>query len=224
MNSDQLINLIQTIFKVFGGALAAKGIGDSSVWEGVGGAVIAIVTFLISHKWNATPTTITTNTIAPTTAGRQSGFALFELMMFTALAGVVVCVFVGCAAIQPGNDPIVVNVERTETVARDTFDMVLGIDNSQRGFYRTNAPAFHSFCEWLRQPQSVPDFNSPTAAMLTLPRASAMLISLDNVKLDYKSAKASSNDVFTALQTVTGAMAQANAWLNTGVATNSTPQ
>ncbi|SRR5579862_24188 len=55
MNQDQILNLIQTLFKVGGGALAAKGIGDSSVWEAIGGAVVAAVTWYLSHKWHATP-------------------------------------------------------------------------------------------------------------------------------------------------------------------------
>jgi hypothetical protein len=55
MNQDQVINLIQTLFKVGGGALVAKGFGDDSLWEGIGGAVVAIVTWYLSHQWNKTP-------------------------------------------------------------------------------------------------------------------------------------------------------------------------
>lgn len=57
MNTDQIINFIQTIFKVGGGALAAKGYGDSSQWEFWVGLITAIITYIISHKWNATPDT-----------------------------------------------------------------------------------------------------------------------------------------------------------------------
>lgn len=221
MNSDQLINLIQKLLTAGGAFLAAKGLGSSSLWETVVGCLMAGVTWYVSHRWNAAPPAM-----APVSVGlsnKQSGFARLGLLLFVAaLCSVtLLCLIQGCAAIQKGNDPLVVNVERTETIARDTFDMVLSIDNSQRDFYRNNAPAFHNFCEWLRQPQSVPDVDGK---VVSLPRDLAMLLSLDNVKLDYKAARASSNDVFTALQTVTGAMAQANAWLNTGVATNTIPK
>lgn len=119
---------------------------------------------------------------------------------------------IGCAQIQKGSDPLVVNVERLETTGKATFDLVLGLDNSDRGFWRTNAPAFHDFCEWLRQPQGVPVSNATAELKLELPRASAMLLGLDNVKLDYKAARASSNDLFTALMTVQSAVNQASAW------------
>jgi hypothetical protein len=46
-----------------------------------------------------------------------------------------------------------------------------------------------------------------------------MLVSLDDVKLDYKAARVSSNAVFTALATVQSAMNQANSYLS--VVTNS---
>lgn len=118
----------------------------------------------------------------------------------------------GCAHIQPGQDPLVVNVERTETVAKSTFDLVLNVDNSRREYFETNAPAYHNFCEWLRQPQTIEETN-------TLPRATAMLMSLDDIKVSYKQARASSNDVYTVLATVTSTMKQASAWLN--IVTNS---
>jgi hypothetical protein len=130
----------------------------------------------------------------------------------------------GCAHIQPGNDPLVVRVEQTETIAKTTFDQVLAIDNSNRIFFGKNAPDFHKFCEWLRAPQQISPGDSLTIGTNALPRCSAMLFSLDDVKRSYKLAGASSNDVFTALQTVTSAMGQANVWLTSGVATNSTPQ
>lgn len=115
--------------------------------------------------------------------------------------------FFGCAHLQPGADPIVVNVERTETIAKSSFDLVLNVDNSKRDFFATNAPGFHNFCEWLRAPQTVEETN-------TLPRCSALLVSLDDVKLSYKAGRSSSNQVFTALVTVQSAMNQANSWLS----------
>lgn len=192
MNKDQLINLVQTVLKIGGGMLASKGIMDSSTWEAVTGGIIAVLTWWASHKWNAS-----------SSPAQSQGTLPLNLILF----GAVVSIFAaGCVGLQPGADPLVVRVEQTETVAKSTFDLVLGVDDSNRPFFATNAPPFHRFCEWLREPQTVEQTN-------TLPRCSAMLLSLDDVKLDYKAARVSSNDVFIVLQTVNGAMAQANAWL-----------
>lgn len=105
----------------------------------------------------------------------------------------------------PGADPLVVNVERAETLGKSTFDLVLNTDNDNRPFWRTNAPAFHGFCEWLRQPQTVEGTN-------TLPRAAAMLVSLDDVKLSYQSHGASSNALASALGAFSEIVNQASAW------------
>jgi hypothetical protein len=70
MNQDQVINLIQTLFKVGSGALVAKGFGDDSLWEGIGGAVVAIVTWYLSHQWNKTPgPSPMSNVQSPTSGG-----------------------------------------------------------------------------------------------------------------------------------------------------------
>ena len=112
-----------------------------------------------------------------------------------------------CATIQPGNDPLVVNTERTETAAKSTFDLVLNLDNNNRALWQTNAPAFHEFCEWLREPQTVEGTN-------TLPRASAMILSLDNIKASYVAAQVDSNTLWTALSTLTATLNQASSWMN----------
>ena len=120
-------------------------------------------------------------------------------------AALILGILLGCAQLQPGADPLVVNTERTETIAKTTFDLVMQVDNTDRGFWRTNAPAFHSFVEWLREPQTV--------QTNTLPRCLAMILSVDDVKLDYRAARASSNDLATAVLTLHGALNQAGAWL-----------
>ena len=112
---------------------------------------------------------------------------------------------IGCSSLQPGADPLVVNAERVETVGKSTFDLVLNLDNSNRPYWQSNAPAFHDFCQWLRQPQTIEQTN-------TLPRAAAMLLSLDDVKLDYQSARSSSNALVEALATFQGVLNQAQAW------------
>jgi hypothetical protein len=113
-----------------------------------------------------------------------------------------------CASLAPGADPLVVRVEQAETTGKSTFDLVLNEDNSNRSFWKTNAPAFHNFAEWLRQPQTVEATN-------TLPRASAMLISLDDVKLAYKASKTAGNSnlLYTIVATTEAAVSQASAWI-----------
>lgn len=123
----------------------------------------------------------------------------------------VVFISTGCVKLKPGADPLVVRVEQTEAGAKATFDLVLKIDHTDRGFWRTNAPAFHNFCEWLRQPQPVWGTNQ-------LPRASAMIVNLDNIKQDYVASRASSNAVISALTVLQSAVREASAW--SGVVTN----
>lgn len=120
---------------------------------------------------------------------------------------------IGCMRLRPGADPLVVRVEQSEAVSKSSFDLVLRVDNLDRGFWRTNAPAFHGFCEWLRYPVPVWKTN-------TLPRASAMIANLNTVKVDYKQARASSNDLYIALITLQSAANQASAWA--AIVTNST--
>jgi hypothetical protein len=204
MNTDTLQLIGQILLIGLGPILAKRGIsiGSADVDHllGAGSFVVGII-WKFWH-WNATPST---------PAAAQ---AIPIKQIVSALALTTALFFMGCAHLAPGADPVVVRVEQTETIAKTTFDQVLSIDNSQRAFYATNAPGFHNFCEWLRQPQTAEGTN-------TLPRCTAMLVSLDDVKLDYKAAHVSSNAVFTVLQTVTGAMAQANEWLAKGPDTNS---
>lgn len=122
------------------------------------------------------------------------------LLALTAVASVF-----GCAALQPGQDPIVVRCEQLETTAQGGFDLVLNIDNANRALVATNIPAFHGFCEWLRQPQTVEITNR-------LPRASAMLVSLDDIKLAYKASTISSNSLIEAMATVQATLNQAQSW------------
>jgi hypothetical protein len=138
-------------------------------------------------------------------------WAGFTVAMIGALFAIQL--LLGCKSLTAGADPLVVRVEQTETTAKAGFDAVLNEDNSNRSFWITNAPAFHKFCEWLRQPQTVEGTNS-------LPRAAAMLVSLDDVKVAYKSASTSANSnlLFTIVGTVEAAVLQAQSWLT--IATN----
>ena len=121
---------------------------------------------------------------------------------------------VGCATLSPGADPLVVRVEQGQTVANATFDMVLKQDNSNRDFWRTNAPAFHQFCEWLRTPST---YQSTT----TVPRCVLIELNVDDLKVAYKASKTASNSnaLWTAFGTLSEVITQAQSW-NT-IVTNS---
>jgi len=139
-------------------------------------------------------------------AGSGTAALILALAAGLALGGIL-----GCAPLQPGADRLVVRVEQTETSAKASFKAVLTLDNNSRDFFRTNLPAFHNFCEWLRTPMPVID----RGATISLPRDLAMVVSLDNLKLDYQSGRASSNNLFTAWQVLDGTISEASTWMNT---------
>jgi len=72
----------------------------------------------------------------------------FFTMLF--LFGALCISLAACATLNPGADPLVVRTEQVQAGADATVDFVLNIDQSNRGFWLTNAPAFHNFCEYLR--------------------------------------------------------------------------
>jgi hypothetical protein len=136
---------------------------------------------------------------------------LFAIILTAGISGT--CLIQGCGTTpDSGSDPLTIKVEQVETSATATFDLVVHVDNSDRGFWRTNAPAFHNFCEWLRAPMAVDQTN-------ILPRGLAMVKQLDNVKVAYKSGLATSNTLVTILLTTQSTLDQAAAW-STITATN----
>jgi hypothetical protein len=206
MNTDTLQLIGQVILIGLGPVLAKHGIslGNADLDKLLGSvSLLAGIVWKFWH-WNVTPS-------APA-ASQPAAVPINRIVSVLALTAALF-LFWGCAHLQPGADPIVVNVERFETTAKPTFDLALNVDNSNRAFFATNAPQFHHLCEWLRQPQTVEQTN-------TLPRAAAMLVSLDDVKLAYKAGRASSNEVFTVLTTAQSAVNQASSWLT--VVTNQT--
>ncbi len=126
-------------------------------------------------------------------------------------APALIALFEGCASLAPGADPVVVRAEQVETIAQSTLNLVVQEDQANRGFWMTNAPAFHSFAEWLRAPMPVDGTN--------LPRGLAIIKQLDDVKLSYKAGAATSNQVETVITTLQTALTQASAWLT--IASNS---
>lgn len=133
---------------------------------------------------------------------------------FVSLLSLTAIIFglVACAHLQPGADPLVVRVEQGLTGAKATFDMVLHVDNADRGFWRTNAPAFHNFCSWLRTPMpyTAPDFLTFT----NMPRASLMQLNVQDLKLAYKASRTSgnSNALWTAWTVLDTSLNQASSW------------
>lgn len=117
-------------------------------------------------------------------------------------------ILIGCAHLTPGADPLVVRVEQTQSGAMGTFDLVLHEDQANRSFWATNAPAFHSFCEWLRTPQK---YNGSNVA-----RCVAIQFNVDDLKLAYKAGKTTgnSNALYTAFTVLSAAVGQASSWQN----------
>lgn len=117
----------------------------------------------------------------------------------------------GCVALQPGADPLVVRAEQAQTMAEGTFDLIINLDHLDRGFWRTNAPAFHGFVEQLRF--KVPVYN--VAGRTNLPRYIAAQWQLDRAKLDYVAARnyATSNTLAAALASLQALSDQTTAWL-----------
>lgn len=138
-----------------------------------------------------------------------------------ALAAVAAAVIIGCGTIQQGHDPLIVRVEQAETMAADTFDTVLRLNSVNRPFWRTNLPAFHEYCEWLRETQAVTfrlrSSNAPggfvtRTAIAT--RSSAMVIELNEVKHEYRAGKASSNTLWGVYSALNSALAKASEWVS----------
>lgn len=125
-----------------------------------------------------------------------------KTLMLVALA-----LLAGCATLNPNADPLVVRAEQAQTLAGPSFDLVLNTDHSNRSFWRTNAPAFHQFCEWLRTPMEYGPSN-------TVSRAVLIQLNLDDVKLAYKRTKntGTSNALVLALSVLQTATAQAQSW------------
>jgi len=130
----------------------------------------------------------------------QSGLLAFLCVLCASVA------MLGCAGLQAGADPVVVRTEQFLTGAQGTFRYTLQVDDLDRGYWRSKAPAFHEYCEVLRTPTVYQETN-------TLPQYRVALLALNDLKNDYKRGRASSNAVLTALAVVEGLNNQAGAWL-----------
>lgn len=57
---------------------------------------------------------------------------------------------VSCASIQPGNDPVVVNAERTTQVAMTSFDSFLKYERSNEAALKSMNPGIHQYANTIR--------------------------------------------------------------------------
>jgi hypothetical protein len=124
------------------------------------------------------------------------------------LALVLTCVALSCATLEPGADPFVVRVEQTQTSASATIDMILHVDHADRGLWRSNAPAFHRWCEYLRTPQPY--------GTTTVPRAVAIKLNVDDLKLAFKASRSApgSNALWSAWSVLNALVLQSASWSN----------
>lgn len=113
-----------------------------------------------------------------------------------------------CATLNPGADPFIVRVEQGQAGVAATVDMVLHVDETDRGFWKTNAPAFHTFCEWLRTPTPYGGTN--------VARCIATQANVEDLKRSYKSAKSAgtSNALFLAFIELGTLQSQSLSWSN----------
>jgi hypothetical protein len=62
-----------------------------------------------------------------------------------------ILLLLGCAALQPGADPIVVRAEQTTAIALDTFDLFLRVERqNEASLYKLN-PKIHDFANLIRR-------------------------------------------------------------------------
>ena len=142
----------------------------------------------------------------PSPKSGNASIRLLALLTIIGLLTIPVFLFSGCATLAPGADPLVVRCEQLEASSAATFNTALKIDDANRAFWRTNAPEFHAFMEYLRDPQGV--------GTNTLPRDLAWVMALDDVKQSYKLHRATSNDLIIAISTVETAVARANQFIS----------
>ena len=181
MNSNQSANLITSLLHIALGALAARGLITGSEVETLTGALLSLITFLISHDWHGTPPGANPTSTPP------SGKIIPVFLLVGTVAGALI--LSGCAGIAPGADPLVVNAERTLTGAQATFDTFLQLDDQNRALVAAKAPPVHAFAEWLRTPQA---FGNTTN---TAARWACLVESAELTKEAYKANRAGTNAV-----------------------------
>lgn len=112
-----------------------------------------------------------------------------------------------CASVAPGADPIEVRAEQTIAVASDTFDELLKLEYQNVELVRSNAPAVHRFCEYMRQPVVL--------GTNTWPRDIAIIESATTVRKVYKANRNAANraSLISGLATVEASLAEAQKYM-----------
>jgi hypothetical protein len=198
MNYDQIMSLVRSIMKIVAGILAAHGLQNEATLlntPDIIAATLAIASLVWSHCSHLSPPD-----------GNAPTGKLTSILIIGFLGATLGATLTGCASLQPGADPLVVRAEQAQATGQAAFDLALELDNSNRDFYSTNTPAFHAFCQWLRQPQ---DYGTNS-----LPRAEVMILQLDDLKTAYKSDSIYSNSLLAGVLTLETAATQAASWSN----------
>lgn len=141
----------------------------------------------------------TTELMKPTDATR--------LLLGAMAAGLFLTTGMSCRKLDPGADPIVVRTEQALEMGRATFLFTLQVNDKDRDFFRARTPEFHAFCETLRRPTPY-----PLTSTNLLPQWRVWLLSVDDVKRDYKAGRATGDAVLTSLSVLNGLLEQAEAW------------
>jgi len=127
------------------------------------------------------------------------------------------CTFIiiatGCITTQSTSDNIIIRAEQAESGTKAAFDFVTASDDINRAFWKTNAPAFHNFAEWLRTPL--------TNNGVMYRRGLLMIKQVDDAKMLYKSNASQSNALLNVILDLEAAKSQASAWST--IVTSKTP-
>ena len=182
MNSSQFLSLARWLLNSISGGVIAYTAAKSPAVQGVGAyvaqlitapdavaAVVLGITWLWGHLTHADP-----QSSPPSSGGISKTVSALVALCAVSL------LFTGCASIASGNRAVVVRAEQSISLANATLDSAVHIDDANRLWSMSHAPAFHQFCEWLRAPVvMLPLTNS-------LPRGLAIVASADAVKETYK--------------------------------------
>lgn len=118
-------------------------------------------------------------------------------LLFSVLFSVALLGMIGCAAIAPGNDALVVNAERTTQIAVDTIDAFLLLEYQNRAAYAAISPDIRTAADYMRD-------NAP-----------GWIKSARNVTKVYKANRTPENkaNLVTAIATLEQAMREAQQYL-----------
>ena len=206
MNSSHFLSLVRWLLNAVSGAVIAYTAAKSPAAQSVGAFIAQLitgpdvisagvlgVTWLWGHITHSSP---------PKTDGGSSAGGIAAILAALGVASFLL-VGTGCASVTSGQSSVVVRAEQSISLANATFDAAVHIDDANRAFFKTNLPAFHLFCEWLRAPVN------------GTPRGIAIVTSADAVKETYKRTR-STNDyaiLISSLAVVESATVQAQQFI-----------